>query len=84
METAIESPDSPLTKWMRRKEISQAQLAAIAEVDRTDVCRMANASVRGNSKLRRFLGNLDADMLSAHEAFYRAQVDDVREKVMAG
>jgi predicted XRE-type DNA-binding protein len=75
--------DSPLSRWMKGKEITQGQFASLAGVDRTEVCRMASGEIRGARKLRVFVEELDPKLLKQQDAFHRTQVDAVREKVMA-
>jgi|GEM_PF-3795158 len=75
---------SPLAVWLRQQKLRQAELAALANVDRTDVCRMASGQVAGNRKLRAFLAKVAPDVLRQQDEYRREWMERIRRQILEG
>ncbi len=73
--------DSPLAQWLKKVGMSQAELAALAEVDYTVVSRTSCGAKRVTGKLRVFLQDYAPEVLAAQDEHIQDHLDSLRKRL---
>ena len=72
---------NPLAEWLALKGITQTELAAAADCDRGDVCRVVAGTMKANGRLRAFLADSAPDVLAGQDIYHESRKCAIRKLV---
>ena len=75
--------DSPLAEWLKQKDMTQAQLAGLARVSHSDVCRVSRGAVFMKGRLRKLMDKYAHEVALAQDEYTRKQQDSLRNRLVA-
>lgn len=64
---------SPLSAWLEKHELNQADLAVLSGTDRGDICRVANGRLKLQGPLRTFLEGKAPTLVRAQDRYFEAR-----------